>query len=244
MSRLAAKRTFFMLAAIAVLTMIALTQPAGAQRPEKEVTRLVINPSPEFRTFARLSESQGIEQLRALIPGADYEEIWAYLPHEQRWVELGCCERQTKRGNYVGVDGHVLRLMAAHPRLVMYHIHTPTHFIRENYHQNRRLLKEVEEALPSATDMATMIKLSREHHKLHPKGHMTWRIVSRHGVTTYGLNSRAMAGYDELDLKPYMFSVFDDDELTDPEESTRELIEIAIKRLAKTPFVLKFIPKM
>ena len=226
--------------ALAMGALLAIASPALAQRPEKEVSRLKVNSSPDFRTTARLSEAQGVAQLRSLIPGADYEEIWAFLPSEQRWVELGCCERQTQRGNYVGLEGHVLRLMAAHPNLTMYHIHTPSHFIRENYHQNRRLLKEVEEGLPSTTDMATMIKLSRQHHKLHPKGRMTWRIVSRHGVTTYGLTPQALAGDEELDLKPFMFSVFDDDELTDPEESTRELVEIALQRLSRSPFVLEF----
>lgn len=225
------------------LVMAAALAPAGpalAQRPEKEVPRLIINPSPDFRTTAHLSEAQGVANLRALIPGSDYEEIWAFLPSGQKWVELGCCERQTQRGNYVGLDGHVLRLMAAHANLVIYHIHTPTHFIKENYHQNRRLLKEVEEAVPSATDMATMIKLSREHRKLHPKGGMIWRIVSRHGVTTYGLTPEALAGDGELNLKAFMFSVFDDDELTDPEESMPALVKLALNRLGRGPFVLKF----
>jgi hypothetical protein len=226
--------------ALAASAVLALACPAQATRPEKEVDRLIINPSPDFRTTARLSEAQGIANLRALIPGSDYEEIWAFLPSEKKWVELGCCERQTQRGNYVGLDGHVLGLMAAYPNLTMYHIHTPSHFIRENYHENRRLLKEVEEALPSATDMATMIKLSRQHHKLHPKGRMIWRIVSRHGVTTYGLTPGALAGSEEISLKAFMFSVFDDEELTDPEEPVRDLVRLALKRLAKGPFVLEF----
>jgi hypothetical protein len=235
-------RAKHIIAALAAAVALAVALPAAAGRPEKEVSRLVINSSPDVRTFARLNEAQGIAQLRALIPGADYEEIWAFLPAEQRWVELGCCERQTQQGNYVGVDGHVLRLMAAHPRLAIYHIHTPSHFKRENYHENRRLLKEVEEALPSAMDMATMIKLGREHRKLHTQGNLTWHIVSRHGVTTYGITPQALSENDELDLKPFIFSVFDDDETTDPEESTRELVEIAIKRLSKAPFVIEFRP--
>lgn len=234
-------RARHIIAALAAAVVLAVALPAAA-RPEKEVSRLVVNSSPDVRTFARLSEAEGITQLRALIPGADFEEIWAFLPDEQKWVELGCCERQTQRGNYVGVDGHVLRLMATHPRLAVYHIHTPSHFKRENYHENRRLLKEVEEALPSAMDMATMIKLGREHRKLHPQGKLTWRIVSRHGVTTYGLTTKALSGNDELDLKPFMFSLFDDEELTDPEESTPELVEIAVKRLSKDPFVIEFRP--
>lgn len=226
--------------ALALAAVLAFAGPALAQRPEKGVLRLLINPSPDFRTTTRMSEAKGVANLRALIPGSDYEEIWAFLPDEKKWVELGCCERQTKRGNYVGLDGHVLRLMAVHANLSIYHIHTPTHFIKDNYHQNRRLLKEVEEAVPSATDMATMIKLSREHHAMHPKGGMIWRIVSRQGVTTYGLTSQALASAEELDIKPFMFSVFDDEELTNPEESIRDLVRLALKRLAKGPFVLKF----
>ena len=229
-----------LLMALALAAVLAFAGPALAQRPEKEVPRLIINPSSAFRTTARLSEAQGIADLRALIPGSDYEEIWAFLPDEKKWVELGCCERQTKRGNYVGLDGHVLRLMAVHANLSIYHIHTPTHFIKKNYHQNRRLLKEVEEAVPSATDMATMIKLSREHHKLHPTGAMVWRIVSRHGVTTYGLTPQALASAEEISLKAFMFSVFDDEEVTDPEKSLQSLVRLALKRLAKGQFVLKF----
>jgi hypothetical protein len=226
--------------ALVMAAALALAGPVLAKRPEKEVPRLIINASPEFRTTAHMSEAQGVANLRALIPGSDYEEIWAFLPSEQKWVELGCCERQTQRGNYVGLDGHVLRLMAAYPHIIMYHIHTPSHFIRENYHDNRRLLKEVEEAVPSATDMATMIKLSREHRKLHPGGNMIWRIVSRHGVTTYGITDQALAGSEKISVRPFMFSALDDDELTEPEESVRDLVRLALKRLVKGPFVLEF----
>jgi len=133
---------------------LAMIPPAASGRSDKEVDQLIINSSAKFRTTARLSEAEGIAQLLALIPGADYEEIWAYLPVLERWVELGCCERQTQRGNYVDLDGHVLTLMAAHPFLAIYHIHTPTHFIRENNHQNRRLLKQAEESVATLVNLA------------------------------------------------------------------------------------------
>jgi hypothetical protein len=237
------RRTIIVLALLALMACWAgMAFPAAAGRTEKEVKHLIVNSSSQFRTTAHLSEAEGITQLRSLIPGADYEEIWAFLPGERKWVELGCCERQTQRGNYVGLDGHVLELMAANSRLTIYHIHTPTHFIRENYHQNRRLLKEVEEAVPSATDMATMVKLSRQHHRLHPKGEILWRIVSRLGVTTYGITPLALAGTEEVSIRPFMFSALEEDELTDSEESKAALVKLALKRLAKDPFVLTFDP--
>lgn len=225
----------------ALALTLAAACPAWAQgRPERQVPRLSVNSSMAFRQSVAQSEAQGIAQMRAMLPQADYEEIWAFLPAEQRWLELGCCERQTRRGNYVGLDGEVLRLMAAHDRLAIYHIHTPSHFIRENYNQGKRLLKTVEEALPSAMDMATMIKLSRQHRRLHPRGQMIWRIVSRHGVTTYGLTARALDGQDELGLKPFYFSPLEEEELTEPGSSLVPLIELALRRLAQEPFVLGF----
>jgi hypothetical protein len=69
---------------------------------------------------------------------------------------------------------------------------------------------------------------------------MIWRIVSRHGVTTYGLTPEALAGDGKLNLKAFMFSALDLDEVTEPEEAVPALVKLALNRLAKGPFVLKF----
>jgi hypothetical protein len=162
------------LAIILVLTSCLLA-PEGAYadsepRPLREKPRITVNRSPAYRAVVQADQAQGEAQMRALCAAPDFEEIWAYLPAKKLWIELGCCERATRDGNYIGIKVYVYRLLEQYDDLAIYHIHPKTAFIRENYHDDKRLIKTVEEALPSAEDINAAELLSRRFWAAHPEG--------------------------------------------------------------------------
>lgn len=217
----------------------AMAAPQNEPRPWQDEPALTVNRSPAYRAIVRESEAQGEAQMRALCAAPDFEEIWAYVPGEKLWIELGCCERATKDGNYIGIEVYVYRLLKKYDDLALYHIHPKTAFIRDTYHADKRLIKTVEEALPSAQDINAAELLSRRFWAEHPQGRITWRIVSRHGVTTYGLTpaGRAVA---EVSAQAFLFDPLEPEELaespalarpTDPGPEINHLIAKAVQRL-------------
>ncbi|WP_338604155.1 hypothetical protein [Desulfoferula mesophila] len=196
-----------------------LLAPAGAwadgePRPLREEPKLTVNRSPAYRAVVQADQTRGEAQMRALCAAPDFEEIWAYLPAKKLWIELGCCERATKDGNYIGIEVYVYRLLEQYDDLAIYHIHPKTAFIRENYHDDKRLIKTVEEALPSAEDINAAELISRRFWAAHPEGRIVWRIVSRHGVTTYGLTKQGRAA-KEVSAQAFLFDPLEAEELAE-----------------------------
>lgn len=230
---------------------LSLLSPAGpasaaAVRHSREEPALSVNTGMDHRQVVRATLAQGEAQMAALLDTAEFEELWAFLPDEGRWVEVGCCERSTPMGNYIGVEAYLLDLMRAHAELAVYHIHYHTRFQKENYNAAKRRQKVLEEALPSPDDMEAMLTLTRRFRALQPAGRVTWRIVSRHGVTTYGLADPAGAIPDDPDLKHFAFSRIAADELAEaPEDraTDRALIAQACADLSRPPFAVSFSPR-
>ncbi|MCB2228525.1 MAG: hypothetical protein KQH53_17750 [Desulfarculaceae bacterium] len=219
-------------------------------RPWRVEPRLRVNPSPALRAVVHAGRTSGEAQLRALCAAPGFEEIWAYLPGEKLWVELGCCERTTKDGNYIGIEVYVYRLLKKHPRLAVYHIHPKTAFIRETYHADKRLMKTVEEGLPSVADINAAELLSRAFWKHHPEGEIEWLVVSRHGVTTYGLTPAGRAAR-EVSAQAFLFDPLDPNELaeadamsdpTAPGPRVNRLISQAVERLNGKEVFVSFRP--
>lgn len=226
-----------MLATVCLLAFC-LGASAAAGRPRRLVDKLEVNTSQDYRAVAVKNQAAGEADLRQATMGPPFEEFWAFIPAQKLWVELGCCERRTESGVYVGIESLLLTLMAQHRDLVLYHTHPRTSFIRGNYHENRAVKKVLEEALPSPDDMETMVKLTRRYEDLQPGGNITWRIVSRHGVTTYGL-ARPDAEVEEDDYRPFAFSPWDDEELTEsPPQSARDMRRLIKEALAGLDGVL------
>jgi hypothetical protein len=226
------------------LALAAPAPPAAAEEAERRprrVERLGVNSGMGFRWEAVKSEALGARDLVEAAATADFEEIYAFIPDQERWVEVGCCEEQTEGGNYVGLEVHVLKLMREHPRLVIYHIHGPSRFVRENYHELRRRLQRIQEALPSVTDMTTMAKLSRLHRRLHPEGSMAWRIASRHGLTTYGLAPEALASEKVLEYGRFAFAPYEEEELGSMPDDLAA-VRRAIEAQDGEPFEISFRP--
>ncbi len=237
---------------LAASPLAAPAAPAGEPepRPWKLEPRLRVNPSPALRAVVKADAATGEAQLRALCAAPSFEEIWAYVPTEKLWIELGCCERATRDGNYIGIEVYVYRLLKKHPRLALYHIHPKTAFIRQTYHADKRLMKTVEEALPSWEDINAAELLSHRFWKEHPSGEITWRIVSRHGVTDYGLTP-AGRKVKEVNARAFLFDPLEPDELagaetmpdpTAPGPTINRLIAQAIKRLNSQEVFVRFRP--
>lgn len=223
---------------------------AGKVRPWKSEPRLSVNLSSAHRSVVSAGRAEGELQLRALCARPGFEEIWAYLPGEKLWIELGCCERTTRDGNYIGIEIYIYKLLAKHHRLAIYHIHPKTAFIRETFHADKRLLKTVEEALPSVEDINAAELISRRFWRERPRGKIAWRIVSRHGVTAYGLTPAGRAA-QEVDAQAFLFGPLDADELTEaetmpqptaPGPEVNRLIAEAVQRLNGKEVFVAFQP--
>lgn len=205
--------------AAAIILTSWILAPTGVQaeaepRPWRDEPALRVNRSPAYRAVVRADLAAGEAQMCALCAAPDFEEIWAYVPGEKLWIELGCCERTTKDGNYIGIEVYVYRLLKKYDELAIYHIHPKTAFIRDTYHADKQLIKTVEEALPSAQDINAAELISRRFWAEHPKGRITWRIVSRHGVTTYGLTPAGRA-VKEVSAQAFLFDPLEAEDLAD-----------------------------
>ncbi|MFH1059397.1 MAG: hypothetical protein V1797_12070 [Pseudomonadota bacterium] len=241
------------LAALALAMLLALglslalgPAPAAAARPIRQEPHLSVNTSMDHRQMVRAPLAQGEAQMAALLDAAEFEELWAFLPDEGQWVEVGCCERRTPMGNYIGVEAYLLDLMRGHAELAVYHIHYHTRFQKQNYNAAKQRQKVLEEALPSPEDMEAMLTLTRRFRALQPAGRVTWRIVSRHGVTTYGLADPAGSIPEDPDLKPFAFSRIAAEDLAESPEgqaSDRALIAQACAELSRPPFAVSFSPR-
>lgn len=240
-------------AAVVLAACLLATAWAASQnepRPWRDEPTLRVNRSPAYRAIVRENEAQGEAQMRALCAAPDFEEIWAYVPGEKLWIELGCCERATKDGNYIGIEVYVYGLLKKYDDLAVYHIHPKTAFIRDTYHADKRLIKTVEEALPSAQDINAAELLSRRFWAEHPGGRITWCIVSRHGVTTYGLTPAGRA-VTEVRAQAFLFDPLEAEDLADspalaspttPGPEVNRLIAQAVKRLNSGEVFVRFRP--
>ena len=216
------------------------------ERPLRELSALTVNTSMDHRVLVRKSQAAGVADLRRLLPSARVEEVWAFVPGPNLWVEVGCCERETALGTYVAIDTYLLELFARHAHLVIYHIQPPTAFVAENYSPRRRRLARLAEALPSAQDLATVFKVEPLFWARQPAGRLEWKICSRLGVTSYGVSKEALSG-PRPDLKAFDQSPWaeEPDEFGDfPEESLSDvqLVAQVCRRLSRAPFRVEFRP--
>lgn len=240
----------WMVGALALLALIlALTAPGSApaapSRPIRDEPRLALNQTMDYRQRVSADQAQGEAQIRDLTASANFEELWAFLPAQGQWLEIGCCERLTEAGSYVGVEAYVLELMARNPEMAIYHVHPHTRFQKENYTAAKRRQKVLEEALPSQPDLEAVLSLTPAFRRLQPEGRLHWRIVSRHGVTEYGLARGDTPLPEDPDLRPFAFSRLGLEELEDaPEglEADRALIARACADLGRAPFKVTFRP--
>ncbi len=244
---LARRRAWRPLGLVLVLLTLPLAAPglAGTPRPIRDEPRLAPNQTMAYRQRVSADQAQGEAQIRDLAASATFEELWAFLPARGQWLEIGCCERLTEHGNYVGVEAYVLDLMAQNPEMAVYHVHPHTRFQKENYTAAKRRQKVLEEALPSQPDLEAVLSLTPAFRRLQSRGKLAWRIVSRHGVTEYGLQPGDTPLPEDPDLRPFAFSRLSPEELenaSEGPEADRALIAQACADLSRPPFRVTFRP--
>lgn len=222
-----------------------------SQRTWRRAPALAVNQSMNHRQVVAQDEAAGVAQLRGLAAEPTLEEIWAYVPAEGLWIELGCCERITEHGNYVGLETFVFGLFATYDDLVIYHIHPRSGFVRDNYDDAKRLLKTVEEGLPSAEDILAMTELEHRFRLAQPGGRIAWRIVSRHGVTEYGLSPKARSAGGDPEVRRFVYGVLEAEDLaesralnrpTEPSGAVDDLIVLSSQRLSDEAVWVSFRP--
>ena len=83
-----------------VLNHISLAvEHTNLQEGYKVTDDLVVNNRNKFKTVIYESEEEGISEMRKLIASSQIEESWAYLPHQEKWIEIGHNEEAEKKIN-------------------------------------------------------------------------------------------------------------------------------------------------
>ncbi|WP_449245885.1 hypothetical protein [Desulfarculus baarsii] len=210
------------LAALLALLPLCLAAPAtagqtqtralGPARPLQAAQKLAVNLQDGPAFVVQTSQADGEAQLAQLAASAGLEEGWAFIPAENLWIEIGGQAGKTGRRTYHLLDDTVYHLMMQYDHLVIYHIHPKNSFAGETDGPFHKLQWTVAEALPSYADMAVMIDLSGFFRQHHQAGRLQWAIVSRHGVTTYGLSQRAAENAETVRLKQFAYRPLDKDD--------------------------------
>jgi len=196
------------------LNHISLTAEHTNQQEEYNVIdKLVVNNRNKFKTIIYESEEEGISEMRKLIASSQTEESWAYLPHQEKWIEIGHNEEAEKKINkrYITkakLDIQFLdELMSVNNNMILYHFH-PSYCLsledkirkreeagspmnnKEIERERVRLL--IKSAYPSRSDLLNMIGNSTEFFERNPEGNITFKICSHYGITEYHLTDEGM----------------------------------------------------
>ena len=177
------------------------------------IDKLVVNNRNKFRTVIYESEAEGIADMRKLITNSQTEESWAFLPNQEKWIEIGYNEEAEKKVDkrYITkakLDIQLLdELMSKNNNMALYHFH-PSHSLsleekikkreedglpmnhREIERERVRLL--IKSAYPSRSDLLNMIGNSTEFFERNADGNITFKICSHYGITEYHLTDKGM----------------------------------------------------
>lgn len=189
--------------------------------PLHPASKLTVNTDHSFRLNISQSEREGLQDLRKLAQEADREEAYAFIPEEERWVEIGYNESAIEfevdpNGEISGrvtvaYDPLLEDLLKRYQSLAVYHFHP--HLFAENL---TALLKEhppkegtLEDAiafeldnqvLPSPIDLYSMIRQSAKYYnQYHPEGSIAFHVVSVDGVTRYEIDSDLRVAFSQGD---------------------------------------------
>jgi hypothetical protein len=178
------------------------------------INELVVNNKNQFKTVIYENENEGILEMRKLIESSQIEESWAYLPRQEKWIEIGYSEESEKKidEKYITkakLDIQFLdELMNENNNMIIYHFHpsyslsledkikrrkkngSPMNDNEINKERTRLLIKS---AYPSRSDLMNMIGNSTEFFERNSDGHITFKVCSHYGITEYRLTDEGMA---------------------------------------------------
>jgi hypothetical protein len=179
----------------------------------KIIDQLVVNNKNNYKTVIYKNEDEGVLEMRELVGRSQTEESWAYLPHMEKWIEVGYNEETEKKLNqsYITktkLDVQLLDvLMDENDNMILYHFHPPSYHSLENEIKKRDEDKlpmsdnEIEKkrtglliksAYPSRSDLMNMMGNSTEFYDRNPEGEITFKICSHFGITEYCLTGEGL----------------------------------------------------
>jgi hypothetical protein len=189
------------------------TEQTTEQGEYNVIDNLIVNNRNKFKTVIHESEAEGVSEMRKLIASSLIEESWAYLSHQQKWIEIGRNEEAEKKidKRYITkaeLDIPLLdKLMNENNNMVLYHFH-PSHSLsledkirkREKSGtpmDNKEIEKErvkilVKSSYPSRSDLLNMIGNSMEFFERNAEGNITFKVCSHYGITEYYLTDEGM----------------------------------------------------
>ncbi len=180
----------------------------------KVINELVVNNKNQYKTVIYENENEGISEMRKLIESSQIEESWAYLPHQEKWIEIGYNEETEKKinENYITkakldiqfLDG----LMNENNNMILYHFHSSYCLsledkikkrekdgspMNDNEIEKERIRLLIKSAYPSRSDLLNMIGNSTEFFERNSDGNITFKVCSHYGITEYRLTEDGMA---------------------------------------------------
>jgi hypothetical protein len=248
--------------------LLALAAPASAHgspqsgaepaRAAAYSTHLRANASNAERYIVKgVCERDGIRQIARILQGSEVEEMWAFLPQECQWHEIGREERSEAARSVVRVDmDYLAGLMAANADIVLVHFHPMRYFecaARADCPRqaragraavpDKRWITDLVYSMPSPSDVLFMMNVTSRFHRVHqPYGTIRHKVVTPYGVVRYGLTPEGLARYDSerngrsqgIYIPMVMASALDDDSVEKVIKENPRSIKAAVPRLARS----------
>ena len=178
------------------------------------INELVVNNKNQYKTVIYENENEGISEMRKLIESSQIEESWVYLPHQEKWIEIGYNEESEKKidESYITkakLDIQFLdALMNENNNMILYHFHSSYCLsledkikkrekngspMNDNEIEKERIRLLIKSAYPSRSDLLNMIGNSMEFFERNSDGNITFKVCSHYGITEYRLTDEGMA---------------------------------------------------
>ena len=258
-------------AATALLLMLGVAAPAAAHGPAHGSSAPTVEPVRQsiYSTTLRanssnaeryivkgLCERDGIRQISRILQRSEVEEMWAFLPHECQWHEIGREEKSEAAKSYLRVDmDYLAGLMAANADIHLVHFHPARYFEcaaradcpkRARAGQaalpDKRWITDLVYSMPSPSDVLFMMNVTSSFHRNHPHGTILHKVVTPYGVVDYGLTAEGLARYESerdgrsqgIYIPMVMASALDDDRVEQVVKENPRSISSAVPQLARS----------
>ena len=259
-------------ATAALLLTLGLAAPAAAHGPAHGSSAPTVEPArvETYSTYLRanssnaeryivkgLCERDGIRQIARILQHSEVEEMWAFLPRECQWHEIGREEKSEAAKSYLRVDmDYLAGLMAANSDIHLVHFHPARYFecaARADCPKrarggraampDKRWITDLVYSMPSPSDVLFMMNVtSRFYRSHHAHGTILHKVVTPYGVVDYGLTAQGLARYESerngrsqgIYIPMVMASALDDDRVEQVVKENPRSISAAVPRLARS----------
>lgn len=173
----------------------------AAQGPDMYSNQLLANFRNQNTIIAQKGQKEGEDDLKRMAKTSILEEMYAFFPNQNKWVELGYNERMD------GLNYNKERLkneFKKDPNVELYHIHTQNSidseiskldsaysksgiFADNQDMQNGEIEIKAHMAIPSTGDLYSLIEDAKELTKINPVGKIRHNVVTPTSVVSYEL---------------------------------------------------------